>query len=80
MGTATYSTFPRRSWNNFSGSAVVDLKNTSGFGTTKNPPIVAIYTNHNSKEEKMAQKISKSNIAYSLDEENSGLNTIKSRD
>jgi sucrose-6-phosphate hydrolase SacC (GH32 family) len=28
----------------FSGSAVIDFNNTSGFGTTKNPPIVAIYT------------------------------------
>ena len=28
----------------FSGSAVVDKDNTSGFGTKANPPIVAIYT------------------------------------
>jgi len=28
----------------FSGSAVVDKDNTSGFGTRKNPPMVAIYT------------------------------------
>lgn len=28
----------------FSGSAVVDWNNTTGFGTTKNPPMVAIYT------------------------------------
>ena len=28
----------------FSGSAVVDKDNTSGFGTKKNPPMVAIYT------------------------------------
>ena len=28
----------------FSGSAVVDYGNTSGFGTTENPPMVAIYT------------------------------------
>jgi fructan beta-fructosidase len=28
----------------FSGSAVVDTNNTSGFGTKANPPIVAIYT------------------------------------
>ena len=28
----------------FSGSAVVDKKNTSGFGTDGNPPMVAIYT------------------------------------
>jgi fructan beta-fructosidase len=28
----------------FSGSAVVDDKNTSGFGSRRNPPLVAIYT------------------------------------
>ena len=28
----------------FSGSAVVDTNNTSGFGTKENPPMVAIYT------------------------------------
>jgi fructan beta-fructosidase len=28
----------------FSGSAVVDRNNTSGFGTRENPPLVAIYT------------------------------------
>jgi len=28
----------------FSGSAVVDVHNTSGFGTPENPPLVAIYT------------------------------------
>lgn len=30
----------------FSGSAVVDLKNTSGLGTGSKPPMVAIYTGH----------------------------------
>ena len=30
----------------FSGSAVVDWKNTSGFGTGGNPPMIAIYTGH----------------------------------
>jgi sucrose-6-phosphate hydrolase SacC (GH32 family) len=28
----------------FSGSAVIDFKNTTGFGTRENPPIVAVYT------------------------------------
>ncbi|MGQ4336264.1 glycoside hydrolase family 32 protein, partial [Streptomyces hayashii] len=28
----------------FSGSAVVDVNNTTGFGTKKNPPMVAVYT------------------------------------
>jgi len=31
----------------FSGSAVIDWNNTSGFGTKDNPPMVAIYTYHN---------------------------------
>ena len=30
----------------FSGSAVWDKKNTSGFGTSETPPMVAIYTYH----------------------------------
>src|SRR5579862_6870530 len=30
----------------FSGSAVVDLRNTSGFGSSTNPAMVAIYTAH----------------------------------
>jgi sucrose-6-phosphate hydrolase SacC (GH32 family) len=30
----------------FSGSAVVDHSNTSGFGSIDNPPMVAIYTEH----------------------------------
>lgn len=30
----------------FSGSAVVDWKNTSGFGSEENPPMIAIFTHH----------------------------------
>ncbi|KAE8748783.1 hypothetical protein FOCC_FOCC004586 [Frankliniella occidentalis] len=44
----------------FSGSAVLDQDNTSGLGTTENPPMVAIYTSHNAS--KQAQS-----LAYSLD-------------
>lgn len=33
----------------FSGSAVLDWKNSSGFGNGKKPPLVAIYTYHNPK-------------------------------
>ena len=33
----------------FSGSAVVDWKNTSGFGKDGKPPLVAIYTGHIAK-------------------------------
>ena len=44
----------------FSGSAVVDWQNTSGFGTPENPPLVAIYTGHSETEQNQ-------NIAYSTD-------------
>jgi len=46
----------------FSGSAVSDRNNTSGFGTEENPPIVAIYTGHYTNEKRQNQQ-----IAYSLD-------------
>lgn len=36
----------------FSGSAVVDKNNTSGFGDAKNSPVVAVYTYHNPNREK----------------------------
>ena len=53
----------------FSGSAVVDLENTSGFGSIENPPIVAIFTNHNSEEEKKGSELFQNqSIAYSLDD------------
>ena len=44
----------------FSGSAVFDKDNTSGFGTKKNPPIVYAYTADRSDREAQC-------IAYSLD-------------
>ena len=47
----------------FSGSAVADINNTSGFGSTENPPLVAIYTVHQNDGTHQAQ-----HIAYSLDE------------
>jgi sucrose-6-phosphate hydrolase SacC (GH32 family) len=47
----------------FSGSAVVDSNNTSGFGSTDNPPLVAIYTVHQNDESNQSQ-----HIAYSTDE------------
>ncbi len=47
----------------FSGSAVVDFTNTSGFGSLDNPPMVAIYTVHQNDESNQSQ-----HIAYSLDE------------
>ena len=52
----------------FSGSAVVDWKNTSGFGIEENPPLIAIYTYHNIEIEKTgAIDVESQGIAYSLD-------------
>ncbi|MEM6376594.1 MAG: glycoside hydrolase family 32 protein [Bacteroidota bacterium] len=52
----------------FSGSAVVDWKNSSGFGDGKQPPLVAIYTYHNMVGEKTGRTDYQSQgIAYSLD-------------
>lgn len=45
----------------FSGSAVVDWKNTSGFGSEKNPPIVAIYTSYDATTGFQHQSIAYSN-------------------
>lgn len=58
----------------FSGSAVVDLKNTSGLGTTENPPMIAIFTYHNMDGEKAGRKdYQTQGLAYSLDEGNTWL-------
>ncbi|MEU0114727.1 GH32 C-terminal domain-containing protein [Streptomyces bobili] len=46
----------------FSGSAVVDRDNTTGFGTKKNPPMVAVYTSHDKDTGVQAQS-----LAYSTD-------------
>lgn len=52
----------------FSGSAVVDEDNTSGFGTVDNPPLVAIFTYHNTDMEKAGRTdYQTQGIAYSLD-------------
>ena len=46
----------------FSGSAVVDWKNTSGFGAEGGePPLVAIYTGHHTDRERQDQRIAYSN-------------------
>ena len=47
----------------FSGSAVVDYFNTSGFGSLENPPMVAIYTAHKHDHSHQSQA-----LAFSLDE------------
>lgn len=52
----------------FSGSAVVDWKNTSGFGKNGKPPLLAIYTYHYMPGEKSGRKDYQSQaIAYSND-------------
>jgi fructan beta-fructosidase len=52
----------------FSGSAVVDKENTSGFGTKENPPVVAIFTYHNAdREREKHDDFQTQGIAYSLD-------------
>jgi fructan beta-fructosidase len=52
----------------FSGSAVIDAENTTGFGSKENPPMVAIYTYHSSPKEKSGRTdYQYQGIAYSLD-------------
>ncbi|APQ17771.1 glycoside hydrolase family 32 protein [Maribacter hydrothermalis] len=62
----------------FSGSAVVDHENTSGFGADGKTPIVAIFTSHDPKKEKTGEiDVENQSIAYSLDE---GLTWTKYKD
>lgn len=52
----------------FSGSAVVDWKNTSGFGKDGKPPLIAIFTHHNVEGEKAGRNdFQYQSIAYSTD-------------
>jgi len=52
----------------FSGSAVVDINNTSGFGKEGQIPLVAIFTHHDPKGEKTRDDYQVQSLAYSLDE------------
>lgn len=52
----------------FSGSAVVDVNNTSGFGTAGSPPVVAIFTYHDPAGERAGRDdYQTQGIAYSVD-------------
>jgi fructan beta-fructosidase len=53
----------------FSGSAVVDKNNTSGFGKNGKEPLVAIFTHHDPAGEKAGRNdFQNQSLAYSLDE------------
>lgn len=53
----------------FSGSAVVDVNNTSGFGKDGKVPLVAIFTHHDPRGEQAGRNdFQNQSIAYSLDE------------
>ena len=47
----------------FSGSAVIDYTNSTGFGSVENPAMVAIYTEHKNDKSKQSQC-----LAFSLDD------------
>ncbi len=52
----------------FSGSAVADINNTSGFGSKNQPALVAIFTYHDIKGERAGRNdFQTQGIAYSLD-------------
>jgi fructan beta-fructosidase len=60
--------FPDKLGYIFSGSAVVDVNNTSGFGENNEPPLVAIYTYHDMAGEKSGRTdFQTQGIAFSLD-------------
>lgn len=52
----------------FSGSAVIDERNTSGFGSEENPPMVAVFTYHDPKGAEAGRiDFQTQGLAYSLD-------------
>lgn len=52
----------------FSGSAVLDKNNTSGFGSKEKPPLVAIFTYHDPNKEKVGKiEYQNQGLAFSLD-------------
>ena len=70
--------FPDKLGMIFSGSAVVDLNNTSGLGTKENPPMIAIFTYHDMAGEKSGRtNYQTQGLAYSLDEGETWLKYLK---
>ena len=60
--------YPDRLGYIFSGSAVVDSGNTTGFGKNGNIPLIAIFTSHDPKGEKAGHlDFQNQSLAYSLD-------------
>jgi Beta-fructosidases (levanase/invertase) len=60
--------YPDRLGYIFSGSAVVDSGNTTGFGKNGNIPLIAIFTSHDPKGEKAGRlDFQNQSLAYSLD-------------
>lgn len=52
----------------YSGSAIIDWKNKSGLGKNGIPPMIAIFTYHNSEREKLGKDdFQTQGLAYSLD-------------
>ena len=61
--------FPDQHGTIFSGSAVLDRDNTSGFGSAANPPLVAVFTYDDQLRENLAPVgFQSQGIAYSTDE------------
>lgn len=60
--------FPDKHGTIFSGSAVIDIQNTSGLGDSKNPPMVAMFTYHNHLKQNFERlDVQTQGLAYSLD-------------
>ncbi len=52
----------------FSGSAIIDIKNTSGLGRDGIPPVIAFFTHHHDAKEKSgSNQFQYQSMAYSLD-------------
>ena len=70
---------PDRLGTMFSGSAVVDWNNTSGFGHGEEPPLVAIYTAAGGTSPESKGQPFTQGIAYSTDRGRTGISTTRIR-